>query len=60
MSRHNTPISDRRDDDTAQTLNLSALQAARCEQDLKLQAVSLEDAGALAKFGDARVPTSPR
>ena len=38
----------------------SALQAARCEQALKLEAVSLEDAGALAKFGDARVPTSPR
>jgi len=32
------------------------LGAARGEQDLKLQAVSLEDAGTLAEFGDARIP----
>jgi len=35
---------------------LLGLGAARGEQDLKLQAVSLEDAGALAEFGDARIP----
>jgi hypothetical protein len=35
---------------------LLGLGAARGEQDFKLQAMPLEDAGALAEFGDARIP----
>src|SRR5215468_7658487 len=40
MSRHNTPISDRRDDDTAQTLNLSVLQAGASEASARVAPTS--------------------